>query len=148
MKDQNINIRLANVYDAGEYSRLRNGSFDSFFSQQKFTKEDVEKWLSKISNQTDCIYVAEEDGKLMGTVSIYNITKTSAEVGRIIVDPNHRKKGLGISLLSYMEECGRTRNLENLTAHIMVDNTSSQYLFKKAGYVQSLHNPRTWELKL
>lgn len=129
-------IRLINIYDVSEYSRLRNSSFDYFFSKQKFTPEEVEEWLKKIDHLQDQIYVLEEAKSLLiGTVSIYNIDRLTAEVGRIVVDIEHRGRGIGLVLLNYIKECGKQRGLERLYAYIMKDNVGSRNLFEKAGYV-------------
>lgn len=132
-----MDIRLAQVYDASEYSRLRNSSSNSFFSKQQFTKEEVETWLKTLDSKTNIIYVSPSKNKdsLIGTVSLYNIDGISAEVGRIVIDPSCRGRGLGLKLVQHSINCARIQKLKTLYAYILEDNTASRRLFEKAGFL-------------
>ena len=130
-------LRLINPYDAYEYARLRNDKdkYKWFFSQQKFSSKQIEEWLQKVSSPTDSTYVLQDQKKLIGAVSIYNISNNQAEVGRILVDPLRRRRGFSTYLLNSMREIVEFRKLNKLHAYITNDNTASKKLFQKCGYI-------------
>ena len=95
--------------------------------------------------------MAEEDGTLIGTASIYNIEDQSAEVGRIIVSENIRGKGIGTSILLLLPAIAKAHSITLLYANIKVDNIRSYKAFEKAGYTRIEERPATgyyYELKI
>ncbi len=134
-----LKLRKAKEKDAARYCKLRNAdsTYKWFFSEKKFKLKEVIAWLQGL-DPNDEVYMAEIDGKVVGTCSLYNYEDSTkqAEVGRIIVAENQRGKGLGTRMLEQISELAISKGILVLYANIKKDNISSQRAFKKAGYVQ------------
>lgn len=138
--------------DAKELVRLRNqeNTYKWFFSQQKFTEEKTKEWIENLHSEE--VFVLEENNKLLGTVSIYNIENDGAEIGRIIIDEDFRGKGLGKKIL--VEAINNMRNfpgdIKTLYAYIMNDNIPSQRIFEGCGFIlkKELEDRKYYELEL
>ncbi len=145
-----LKIRLVEINDANEYRKLRNDNYQWFFSQKRFTREEVRDWITgTIDSRDNSVYVCEDTNtqELVGTVSIYNVKEDSAEIGRIIVNSQRKGEGIGLVLLREMEQYAGLRGLEILWAEVMKDNLASKNLFLKAGYklVQENNKKYTFE---
>ncbi|MDR3264171.1 MAG: GNAT family N-acetyltransferase [Clostridiales bacterium] len=65
------------------------------------TKEDI---LKDIRQNT--VYIAEKNGKILGSLRISRLSSDVAYLYRFAVDTDERNKGVGAELLSYaVEEC-------------------------------------------
>ena len=78
-----MKIRLITCQDAKEYIRLRNGknTFKWFYSKKKFDVKTTRKWISSLKPEEDCIFIAEEDKNIVGTVSVYRIKERNYSQG-------------------------------------------------------------------
>lgn len=133
-----LELRLATIKDAKDFSIMRNAedTFKWFFSGKRFTAREVAKWIQSLDPLTDQMYMAEYEGELVGTCSIYNIDweKKSAEIGRIVVQGSQRSKGLGTRILEKINEICAAKGLKMIYANIKQDNVRSQRAFAKAGF--------------
>ena len=137
MENKTIKLRPIALDDAEVFMELRNDedTYHWFYSGKKFTLGEVRKWLKARDNNTDKVYIAEEDEQVVGTCSVYNISDEGhAEVGRIIVPPRCRGQGLGSRILEEVTQVAIDLGLQRLYSHIKEDNISSQRAFEKAGY--------------
>lgn len=135
---ETISLRYITIKDARAYKKLRNHkeTYKWFFSKKKFSTKQVKQWLESLNPETDQIFIAELNEKIVGTCSIYNIDykKRQAEIGRIIVGPKFRGQGIGTTMLERLAGVGKTLKLKRLYAHIMKNNKASQRAFEKAGF--------------
>lgn len=92
--------------------------------------KSVEAQLS--SEQTIC-FVREEDGDVMGFVLGTEVCG-EAELYRIAVLNEHRRKGVGEQLMSeFLSECNR-RNAEKVFLEVRSRNAPAIALYKKSGF--------------
>ena len=140
-----LTLRPVQKSDTSALMSLRNGvdTFKWFYSNRQFTLQEVENWIEKLDPNKDIVLMAEEDGVLIGTASIYNIENESAEVGRIIVSENIRGKGIGTSILLLLPAIAKEKGIKLLYANIKVDNVRSYKAFEKAGYTRITTKPET-----
>ena len=82
--------------------------------------------------------VIEHDGQAVGAVDLFEFDPHNRRAGvGIIVDSQHRAKGLGHDALKALEQYARqTLHLHQLWCSVTVDNEASLKLFRKAGYVE------------
>jgi len=140
-----ITLRPIQKSDAPILMSLRNGAdtFKWFYSNRQFTLQEVENWIENLDPNKDIVLMAEEDGVLIGTASIYNVENQSAEVGRIIVSENIRGKGIGTSILLLLPPIAKAHDITLLYANIKVENIRSYKAFEKAGYTRIDTRPET-----
>lgn len=149
-----LTLRPIQESDAEVSSALRNGedTYSWFYSNRKFTLEEVQSWIGNLNPLTDWVFMVEQDNILIGTCSVYNISDRKAEVGRIIVSENARGKGIGTTILQEITKIATAKgDIDILYANIKIDNVRSYKAFEKAGYTRIEERPVTgfyYELKL
>jgi ribosomal protein S18 acetylase RimI-like enzyme len=88
------------------------------------------------------IYVAREGGKAIAMAALHYTTST-AEGGRVagledcIVHPEHRRKGIGEKLLSYVLEQAKAEGALRVMLLTDGDNTRAQALYRRLGFAPS-----------
>ena len=82
--------------------------------------------------------VIEHDGQAVGAVDLFEFDPHNRRAGvGIIVDSQHRAKGLGHDALKALEQYARqTLHLHQLWCSVTVDNEASLKLFRKTGYIE------------
>ena len=77
-----------------EFARkLRNKNRDYFFDPRKINKIIHEAWFEVMQKDPDMeFFIIWEDGKRVGTISAHE-TMDNVEIGNIIIDKKHRRKG-------------------------------------------------------
>ncbi len=104
------------------------------------TTADWERFLR--ANPKGC-FVVEVDGNVCGTVTTISFEDRFAWVGMVLVDPEHRKKGLGTKLLE-----AAIRHLDNKkVSTIKLDATpQGKPLYEKLGFISEYEIER-WTLQ-
>lgn len=107
---------------------LRNRNRRWFFDDHELSMEDQRRWFLDLQHKPKRFYVIEEQGEVVGTISI-TTTASGKEVGNLIIDERHRGRGL------------MRRAIEELTAEpgryfceVKVDNEASQRVFRQVGF--------------
>ena len=80
--------------------------------------------------------VAEDDGEILGFVAFMNISG-EIHINNIIVDPKHRKKGIGLELLEAVIDYYKDdKDVMGITLEVRVDNVPAISLYEKLGFVE------------
>lgn len=79
-------------------------------------------------------FVATDDGRVLGYVVLAHDFFEHGFVSLVVVSPMHRRKGVGLQLLSAAEAACKTPKLFTSTNH---SNLASQQLILKAGFQRS-----------
>jgi GNAT superfamily N-acetyltransferase len=124
-----MNIRLATEHDIPMMAELLH---ELFAIEADFTPDYARqaRGLHLLMNSDRAvIFVAEVKGEVVGmcTVQVVVSTAAGAEVGSVedvVVDIEHRGKGIGTSLLHTMEEWAADRGLARLQLLADLDNHS------------------------
>jgi ribosomal protein S18 acetylase RimI-like enzyme len=88
------------------------------------------------------IYVARQGGKAIAMAALHFTTST-AEGGKVagledcVVHPEHRRKGIGEKLMSYVLEQARSEGALRVMLLTDDDNTHAQALYRKLGFAPS-----------
>ncbi len=80
------------------------------------------------------ITVAEEDNEIVGYCIIY-YAMTEAEIARIAVTENMRRKGVGCGLLDEVCNCCKKMKVERLLLDVRESNDSARSFYQKYGFV-------------
>ncbi len=111
--------------------RVFYGKESDYFAGYDFLKERFKK-------DESIVFVAEEDGKLVGFTQLYPIF-TTVRLNRgyllndIYVDRAYRKRGIGSALLQRTFDYGEEQNASFVLLETAVDNTTAQSVYKKVG---------------
>jgi len=98
------------------------------------------------------IFVAREGSEVVGMASLL-YTISTAEGGKaalfedLIVDPKHRRKGIGSKLVSYVIQQARAEGMLRITLLTDLENDTALGLYRKLGFVDSPMQPMRLHLK-
>jgi ribosomal protein S18 acetylase RimI-like enzyme len=135
-----VTIRVANLKDLRSILELekRNG---------QLTKEDL-RALFKFDNPNEKCYffVAEKDCKILGYSRMHFYKwNNSAYIISLLVDAEHRRKGIGTHLLKFMEDFAREKRARVLMFDTSTDNAPALQLYFKNGFRICGYNDKIYE---
>lgn len=106
----------------------------------------VADMLASCERWQGAIFVADEDGEVVGFVSVF--ARVPAEIDEprepyaliqdLIVSPEHRGHGLGAQLLSRAELFARESGADVLCVSVLARNTQARELYEAFGYENRL----------
>ncbi|MEM3823778.1 MAG: GNAT family N-acetyltransferase [Candidatus Bathyarchaeia archaeon] len=135
-----VNIILATLKDLHSILELERKSGET-------SKEDL-RALFKLDNPNEKCYffVAEHEGRIVG-YSRMHLCKwnNSAFIIQLLVDPTHRRKGIGTLLLKFMEDFAREKRARVLMFDTSVDNAPALQLYFKNGFKICGYNDKIYE---
>ncbi len=119
----------------------------AFDSEMLSGEETVDAWFNHIvkeNQQKDGrIYIAENDGKAIGFISLRIEQKgneillpsiESVFITDFIIHPEFRGKGVGKLLLAKADEYAKERNISYIKLSVFAANTNAVELYRKLGF--------------
>ena len=79
------------------------------------------------------MFAIENDGNIVGEISLYEHTASIASIG-IIMYENERRKGYAAEAVSLLERHAEEKGFRVIQSQIAADNEASRKLFDKLGY--------------
>jgi ribosomal protein S18 acetylase RimI-like enzyme len=126
---QNTNIRIASADDFERIVALENLCFPKEFA---YTRRQLRYLLMK-ANST--VLVETTETLIRGFIIIlYRRGTTVAGIETINVDPIHRKKGIGLQLLSATEKLLRKKGIHKIRLEVSTTNHAAIKLYENAGF--------------
>ena len=113
-------INLVRLLDAD--LKIRDGDDHAFYSQ--FNKVD----------QIREVIVCYSDGELAGCGAFKPYSETEAEIKRMYVKPGFRGKGIGLEILSRLEEWAKESGYEKVILETGIKQPEAIRLYQKAGF--------------
>ena len=144
-----MTIRPATSKNYSEIVKIYNHAVDEKFATadtQHITLESRKDWFAQHSAQTYPIYVAEQDGEIIGWCSLSphrpgrKALRTVAEISYYI-HKDHRRKGVANSLINYTIESAKSLGFKNLISILLDLNKPSIYILEKFGFEKWGHLP-------
>jgi N-acetylglutamate synthase-like GNAT family acetyltransferase len=111
-----INIRRITQNDAPHVKALIENIMHKEFLSSKtaYATNDIEDPVKYYGGERDIFLVAEEDGKIIGTVAIKEDTPHTALLRRFFVSPEYRKRGYGKQLIRQAMDFCFNHNYQNV----------------------------------
>ncbi len=127
------------------------------FSQEREFTPDQEKQREALEailadRSRGRIFVAREGSEVVGMASLL-YTVSTAEGGKaalfedLIVDPKHRRKGIGSKLVNYVIQQARAEGVLRITLLTDLENDTALGLYRKLGFVDSPMQPMRLHLQ-
>ncbi len=115
-----MNIRLANQKDKASVISMANRVY--YDSEREFWKEgyyriDEKEFNYFIENQW--LYLAEENQNLIGCVLMKPVDDITTSFSMLICHPDHRKKGVGKSLVDYIFKTAEEKDYQKMQLEIL-----------------------------
>lgn len=97
--------------------------------------ESREKWFQSLKERNDYfIEAAWHDGEPIGVIGLKHITTTDAEAFIYIGEKKYWGKAVGVEMLKYGLDYGRSLGLSSIYALILKENTNSYKLASRFGF--------------
>jgi phosphinothricin acetyltransferase len=147
-------IRAATGNDYTDIVAIYNHAVDEKFATadtEYVTIESRKEWFAQHSPETYPIYVAEENGQVIGWCSLSphrpgrKALRKVAEISYYI-HKDHRRKGIANSLISHTIESAKSLGFKNLLSILLDLNKTSIYILKKFGFEIWGHLPNVAEI--
>lgn len=104
--------------------------------------------LSVINSRTAELFVAEEEGLILGFLHVAEeetppfeafVQMKFASVIDLFVLPAHRSKGIGSALLAAARQWAKERGLSYMELNVLTENENAIRLYQKQGYGKVSH---------
>ena len=115
----------------------KDPEFSKFFPEFDSTVEKQREWIKKQQEKDDDYFfvVWDKEGKRIGTISIYNIKKNTAEAGRLAIRGN-ALQCIEAQLLAF-KFAFEYLDLKEITSYIFFDNERALRFSQQFGGVSS-----------
>ena len=95
-----------------------------------WSRELLAEWIQRAD--TDC-RVLEQEGRVVGFLLVV-YEPEGLHMVNLAVDPDFRRRGLGLSALELIDELAEERDAERVVLEVRETNLAAQLLYRKAGY--------------
>ncbi len=119
------NIRPYADDDLDTLVAIEQASFPNAWS-----REVLAEWIQRAD--TDC-RVLEQEGPVVGFLLVV-YEPDRLHMVNLAVDPDFRRRGLGLSALERIHELAEERGAERVVLEVGETNLAAQLLYRKAGY--------------
>jgi L-amino acid N-acyltransferase YncA len=112
-------------------SRIPEGD-RTFFKEDVLDADVVNAWVRRDEARS----LAVEDGEVIGTVTVVPLQGWSSHVGevRVIVDPQHRRRGVGRALAQYAVFEALRLGLRKMVVEVIADQEATVGMFRSLGF--------------
>jgi L-amino acid N-acyltransferase YncA len=112
-------------------SRIPEGD-RTFFKEDVLDADVVSAWV----RHGEARALAVEDGEVIGTVTVVPLQGWSSHVGevRVIVDPQHRRRGVGRALARYAVFEALRLGLRKMIVEVIADQEATVAMFRSLGF--------------
>ena len=119
----------------GDYDALVQLWEDGNLPYRPKGRDRRERIAREIEGPCSVFLAAEEDGELIGAV-LGTHDGRKGWINRLVVSPEHRKRGIGCALVAEVERRLAARGIEIVTCLIERWNDGSKRFFERIGFVE------------
>ena len=139
--ESHICLRNYSVSDYDEYKRIYEECFHDMRAALQLVPVDCCDSKEELERKKDKIYVLEMNGKLIGSVAIYD-----NEIDGLVVEKSFQRTGYGETLLRFAVSRLQNSNISPIVLHVADWNQGAIKMYLKNGFsivsteVVILHN--------
>lgn len=130
-----------------EVNLLHHEAWPHIFSAAGDPMRHASHWRQSIGGEESTTYVCEEDGSLLGFVTVLVVRDASpllqpapyARVGTVSVAASRRGAGIGTALMRLAERWASHRGILDLRLHVWSFNERAMALYTEMGYEVRSH---------
>lgn len=122
-----INIKEMNKEHIEQVYEIEKVCFSIPWSKKAFEDE-----LNK--NKMAIYIVALENEKIVGYAGMWHVIN-EGHITNVAVSPEHRRKGIGESLIKKLIEIAKEKEMIGLTLEVRISNEIAKNLYKKQGFL-------------
>lgn len=125
-----IDVRLATVADAGPIARLSRGEIERGLPW-RWTPQRVARF---VRDRDTNVAVAREGSEGLAGFGIMQYAEDEAHLLLFAVHPRHRRRGVGTTILSWLETVALTAGMSRVLLECRRDNTGAREFYGALGY--------------
>lgn len=129
-------IRRLEERDVEAVSILNGTAFSMPWSPKDF--------LHLVQDPNSLYYVAEEDGKIIGSLGVTNVL-SEGNINNVVVEEAFRGKGIATRMMNILFQEGDELGIVDYTLEVRVSNQPAIALYEKLGFVSEGIRPRFYE---
>ncbi len=130
-----ITIRSAMETDADVALRLFQEDLKALSSTERLDDGDLRNLSDTyLDNAESGFWVAESEGQVVGMIGVRAGADHTAEICRLRVQKEHRRRGIGTRLLEQAVTHCRERSLLKISLDVLSDRRPAIDLFEKTGF--------------
>ena len=128
-----LRLRNYSAFDYEEYKRIYEECFrDMRTALQRFPVDCCDS-KEELEHKKDKIYILEIDGKLVGSVAIYD-----NEIDDLIVEKRYQRAGYGEALLQFAISYMQSDNISPIVLHVADWNQGAIKMYMKNGFSKTI----------
>lgn len=136
-----ITIREAREADYKELMKL----YDEFVEEERYSQGREDSFQEVLASTENFVYVAEDDGKLVGFVTfsmrwVVRYPTPIAEMDELYVKPDYRRKGLGTQLVDTIMKKAGELGCSRMFLRTHFKQEAAEELSKKMGFTHTGHH--------
>jgi L-amino acid N-acyltransferase YncA len=136
-----MRIREATESDLSSIVKLYNDSISGGVASTNTNPVSLERsmgWFRQHRSSGKPLWVAEDDGKVVGWLSIRPFFRRPAYDATakvmVYVDPGSRGKGVGTKLMRNAITCGQSAGLETFVCYLLQENQPAKEFLEASGF--------------
>jgi N-acetylglutamate synthase-like GNAT family acetyltransferase len=96
--------------------------------------ESLTKSIPSFGNGTGCLWIAEVDGNIIGSIGVVGYSNSEAQLRWFLVHPDQRGHGLGRELLKRALQYSHERGFKSVFLWTVSDLKIATHLYQVAGF--------------
>jgi N-acetylglutamate synthase-like GNAT family acetyltransferase len=101
---------------------------------ERYVAESLTKSIPSLRDGTGCLWIAEIDGKIVGSIGIVPCSNSEAQLRWLLVHPDQRGHGLGRELLKRALQFSRERRFKTVFLWTVSDLKIATHLYETTGF--------------
>lgn len=104
------------------------------YTFEGYVAEGLAEFVLSFDARKDCLWIAEMDGQIVGSIGIVGESSSQAQLRWFLVHPTMRGRGVGRDLLDKALQFCRERGLESVFLWTVSDLKVAAHLYESAGF--------------
>ncbi len=104
------------------------------YTFEGYVAESLAEFVLSFDARKDCLWIAEMDGQIVGSIGIVGESSSQAQLRWFLVHPTMRGRGVGRDLLDKALQFCRERGLESVFLWTVSDLKVAAHLYEWAGF--------------
>lgn len=104
------------------------------YTFEGYVAEGLGEFVLSFDARKDCLWIAEMDGQIVGSIGIVGESSSQAQLRWFLVHPTMRGRGVGRDLLDKALQFCRERGLESVFLWTVSDLKVAAHLYESAGF--------------
>ena len=101
------------------------------------------EFVNRYSEDGDKFFIAEHEGKIIGSIAILGHSKSEAQLRWFLIEPQHRGSGLGKELLKRAMKFCEEKSYKNIWLLTTSDQEKAAAMYEKVGFKLIEEVPQT-----